>query len=184
MEENYLETIWSAVSGITAWVRLLWLAGFTENKLNKLLEIDDDFRRLAFKEQKLHGQWLLENMPKNHTEALKIFPEAKDIVETKLRNSKQQRFGRELIAQAESADILKIIGAYLNLRKSGSDRFLARCPFHDDKNPSLVVYVKTQSFYCFGCGAGGGVIKFLMEMEGLSFKEAVISLAKFNSNQK
>ncbi|MFQ5382509.1 MAG: CHC2 zinc finger domain-containing protein [Dehalococcoidia bacterium] len=56
-------------------------------------------------------------------------------------------------------------------------RFVARCPFHEDEHPSLVVYPETRSFHCFGCGAAGDVIDFLRRKEGLGFKEALDRLA-------
>lgn len=58
------------------------------------------------------------------------------------------------------------------LLRSGS-RMTGRCPFHDDKNPSLVVYPETRSFYCFGCSASGDVIDFVRRMDGLGFRAAL-----------
>jgi DNA primase len=73
-----------------------------------------------------------------------------------------------------------IIAQYLSLRRSGRT-FVGRCCFHDDRVPSLVIYPATQSFYCFGCGMGGDVLRFLMTVEGLGFAEALKVLARFTT---
>ena len=73
-------------------------------------------------------------------------------------------------------DIVRTVGEYVRLRKAGT-RFVGLCPFHTEKTPSFGV--NPRGFYkCFGCGAGGDVIKFVMEVEGLSFWEALKSLAE------
>lgn len=64
------------------------------------------------------------------------------------------------------------IAKYLPLRRSGAN-FVANCPFHEDRNPSFVVFPRTQTFYCFGCREHGDVLTFLMRMEHLSFPEAL-----------
>lgn len=75
-------------------------------------------------------------------------------------------------------DIVRTVGEYVRLRKAGT-RFVGLCPFHTEKTPSFGV--NPRGFYkCFGCGAGGDVIKFVMEVEGLSFWEALKSLAERN----
>ena len=74
-------------------------------------------------------------------------------------------------------DIVSVISRYVKLKKRGRN-FVGLCPFHDDKNPSFVVSPEKQIFHCFGCGASGDVIKFLMRIEGIDFKEAVRILAK------
>jgi len=68
--------------------------------------------------------------------------------------------------------IENLVGRYVELRPSGV-RYVARCPFHEDRRPSFVVYPETQSFYCFGCREHGDVLSFLMRVEHLSFGEAV-----------
>jgi len=74
------------------------------------------------------------------------------------------------------ADLREIISDYLPLKKSGS-RYRALCPFHAEKTPSFYVDAEKQLFYCFGCGAGGDVFKFLMLYEKLEFPEALRTLA-------
>lgn len=71
-----------------------------------------------------------------------------------------------------------LVGRYLPLRRSGKN-FVARCPFHDDRNPSFAVYPETQSFYCFGCNASGDMLSFLMRVEHLTFVEALKVLRQF-----
>ncbi len=70
-----------------------------------------------------------------------------------------------------------VIGSYASLKRSGHDH-VALCPFHSEKTPSFHVYTDTQSFYCFGCGAGGDVITFIKRIENLSYIEAVRLLAQ------
>lgn len=74
-------------------------------------------------------------------------------------------------------DIEDIISSYVSLKREGRNR-KGLCPFHSEKTPSMVVYNDTQSFYCFGCGAGGDVITFIMKIENLEYVEAVKFLAQ------
>lgn len=76
--------------------------------------------------------------------------------------------------------IEQLIGQYLSLRRSGRT-YMGRCIFHDDHVPSFAVYPDTQSFYCFGCGIGGDVLRFLMEAEHLTFREALNVVAQDTS---
>ncbi|MDR2614718.1 MAG: DNA primase, partial [Candidatus Accumulibacter sp.] len=73
-------------------------------------------------------------------------------------------------------DIVDLIDAYLPLRKAGAD-YAACCPFHSEKTPSFTVSPGKQFYHCFGCGAHGTAIGFLMEYSGLGFVEAVRELA-------
>lgn len=74
------------------------------------------------------------------------------------------------------SDIEHIVSGYVQLKKKG--RYLSGlCPFHSEKSPSFFVYPQTQSFYCFGCGAGGDVITFIRQIENLEYMEAVRFLA-------
>src|SRR5215831_9413515 len=73
-------------------------------------------------------------------------------------------------------DIVETVGKYVHLSKNG--KYLkGLCPFHSEKTPSFTVTPEKQIFHCYGCGKGGNVIKFVMEMEGESFPEAVKRLA-------
>jgi DNA primase len=74
-------------------------------------------------------------------------------------------------------DIVDLVSEYLPLKKSGRN-FKACCPFHSEKTPSFVVSPQKQIFHCFGCGQGGGVFQFLMQVEKINFPEAVEILAK------
>lgn len=75
------------------------------------------------------------------------------------------------------SDIEQIVSSYVPLKKKG--RYLTGlCPFHSEKTPSFFVYPQTQSFYCFGCGAGGDVITFIRRIENLEYMEAVRLLAE------
>ena len=77
-----------------------------------------------------------------------------------------------------SVDIVSVVGEYVRLRRSGANRYMGLCPFHNEKSPSFTVHVVHQFYKCFSCGAGGDVVKFVMEKEGLSFHEALKSLAE------
>lgn len=76
----------------------------------------------------------------------------------------------------EAADIVEVISAHTDLRRSGT-RHTGLCPFHDERTPSFSVDAAAKLYHCFGCGAGGDVIRFVEEKEGLSFPDAVESLA-------
>ena len=76
----------------------------------------------------------------------------------------------------QRSNIVDIIGSYISLQKAGSN-YKGLCPFHSEKTPSFVVYPASNSFYCFGCGAGGGVFAFIMKAENLDFTGAVELLA-------
>lgn len=78
-----------------------------------------------------------------------------------------------------SVDIVHVVGGYVRLKRAGSGpRYTGLCPFHQEKTPSFSVHSTHQFYKCFGCGAGGDVIKFVMEIERLTFWEAVKLLAE------
>jgi DNA primase len=78
----------------------------------------------------------------------------------------------------EKARIDEVISAYVTLRNAGGGNMKGLCPFHDEKSPSFNVTPSRGLFHCFGCGVGGDVIKFVMEMDGLGFSETVERLAE------
>ena len=78
----------------------------------------------------------------------------------------------------EKARIDDVISAYVTLRNAGGGNMKGLCPFHDEKSPSFNVTPARGLFHCFGCGVGGDVIKFVMEMDGLGFTETVERLAE------
>jgi DNA primase len=77
-----------------------------------------------------------------------------------------------LSAVQQRLDIVDVVGSYVSLKKQGRN-LTGLCPFHNEKTPSFSVSPEKQIFYCFGCHKGGNALKFLMEIEGLSFPEAV-----------
>jgi DNA primase len=77
----------------------------------------------------------------------------------------------------ERATIDEVVGEHLQLKRAGGGSLKGLCPFHDEKSPSFHVTPARQLFYCFGCGAGGDVIKFVQDIDHLSFSEAVELLA-------
>lgn len=76
----------------------------------------------------------------------------------------------------QSSNIIDIIGEYVDLKRSGSS-YKGLCPFHNEKTPSFTVDDKKQLFHCFGCGAGGDVVSFIMQKEDLSYPESLKFLA-------
>ena len=89
----------------------------------------------------------------------------------------------ELIAEEklneirQAVDIVDVISDYVQLKKQGRNYF-GLCPFHGENSPSFSVSPDKQIFHCFGCGAGGNVFTFLMELENISFQEAAVKLAE------
>jgi len=87
-------------------------------------------------------------------------------------------FPDEFLYQLKLANpVDSVISSYVNLKRSGHDA-VGLCPFHSEKTPSFHVYNDTQSFYCFGCGAGGDVITFIKRIENLEYIEAIKLLAQ------
>lgn len=83
----------------------------------------------------------------------------------------------EFLYQLRMANPIETVaGSYLNLIRRGHN-YVCLCPFHSEKTPSCTIFTDNQNFYCFGCGAGGDVITFIMRMENLNFREAVNFLA-------
>jgi DNA primase len=89
-----------------------------------------------------------------------------------------ERIAEEKINQIrQSVDIVEIISEYVQLKKQGRNYF-GLCPFHGENSPSFSVSTDKQIYHCFGCGAGGNVFSFLMELEGITFLEAAVKLAE------
>jgi DNA primase len=86
--------------------------------------------------------------------------------------ARRSQFKADIQRLKDAVRIERVIGEYVDLKPSGRI-LMGRCCFHDDHNPSLAVYPEGQTFHCFGCGKGGDVITFLMELEGFSFREAL-----------
>jgi DNA primase len=88
------------------------------------------------------------------------------------------RVGQDKIEEVRSrADIVEIVGAHVRLKRAGRN-FVGLCPFHNEKTPSFTVNAERGFFPCFGCGAGGTAFDFVMRIEGLTFPEALQSLAR------
>ena len=88
------------------------------------------------------------------------------------------QFGDSKVEEVRArADIIEIIGSHVRLRRAGRN-FVGLCPFHNEKTPSFSVNAERGFFHCFGCGVGGSAFDFIMRVEGLTFGEALRSLAK------
>ena len=78
----------------------------------------------------------------------------------------------------ERNDIVDVVSGYVRLSKKSGSNMFGLCPFHSEKTPSFSVSPDKQIYHCFGCGKGGGVINFIMEIENLGFRDAVEFLAR------
>src|SRR3954462_7185247 len=78
----------------------------------------------------------------------------------------------------QQADIVRIVGDYVTLKKTGAQNFGGLCPFHKEKTPSFSVHATKQFFHCFGCGASGDVFSFVQKIENITFPEAVRAVAQ------
>jgi DNA primase len=78
----------------------------------------------------------------------------------------------------QQADIVRIVGEYVKLRKAGTQNFSGLCPFHGEKTPSFSVHATRQFFHCFGCGVSGDVFAFVQKIENITFPEAVRAVAQ------
>lgn len=105
---------------------------------------------------------------------------------------KLTRYSEEFIEELKnSVDMVDLVSNYLELKRSG-DRYKGLCPFHNEKTPSFFVNPDNHFYHCFGCGAGGDVINFVMEIENITFSESIkllaersgIELPDLNDNQR
>src|SRR5438477_9764646 len=78
----------------------------------------------------------------------------------------------------QQADIVRIIGDYVKLKKAGAQNFSGLCPFHGEKTPSFSVHATRQFYHCFGCGVSGDVFSFVQKIENITFPEAVRMVAQ------
>ncbi len=78
----------------------------------------------------------------------------------------------------QQADIVRIVGDYVKLKKAGAQNYSGLCPFHDEKTPSFSVHATRQFYHCFGCGASGDVFSFVQKVENITFPEAVRVVAQ------
>jgi DNA primase len=78
----------------------------------------------------------------------------------------------------QQADIVRVIGDYVKLKKAGAQNYSGLCPFHNEKTPSFSVHATRQFFHCFGCGASGDVFTFVQKLENVTFPESVRAVAQ------
>ena len=78
----------------------------------------------------------------------------------------------------QQADIVRIVGDYVKLKKAGAQNYSGLCPFHSEKTPSFSVHATRQFYHCFGCGASGDVFSFVQKVENITFPEAVRPIAQ------
>ena len=77
----------------------------------------------------------------------------------------------------DAVDFVDLVGSRVELRKAGARRYEGLCPFHDERTPSFGIDPLEKLYHCFGCGVGGDVFKWVMEIESVSFVEALELLA-------
>jgi DNA primase len=78
----------------------------------------------------------------------------------------------------QQADIVRIVGDYVKLKKAGAQNYSGLCPFHNEKTPSFSVHATRQFYHCFGCGVSGDVFSFVQRVENITFPEAVRTVAQ------
>src|ERR1700674_4330456 len=78
----------------------------------------------------------------------------------------------------QQADIVRVVGDYVKLKKAGSQNYSGLCPFHNEKTPSFSVHATRQFYHCFGCGVSGDVFSFVQKIENVTFPEAVRAVAQ------
>jgi len=83
---------------------------------------------------------------------------------------------KEIVKQ--QADIVRVVGGYIKLKKAGAQNYSGLCPFHDEKTPSFSVHATRQFYHCFGCGVSGDVFSFVQKIENVTFPEAVRAVAQ------
>jgi DNA primase len=81
-------------------------------------------------------------------------------------------------ALKQQADIVRVVGDYVKLKKAGAQNYSGLCPFHNEKTPSFSVHATRQFFHCFGCGVSGDVFSFVQKVENITFSEAVRLIAQ------
>ena len=165
---------------------------------NKIVELADriqDLRFHIFKLQKLKKQYesegrendarMTEFFVEDHKKEITLLQKKLEWQNLKLSSLIDKDASDKLIDWKKRIELIKftlpieqVVGKYVKLRKSGN-KFTGKCPFHDDRNPSFVVYPETSTFYCFGCQKSGDIFTFVMEIEKLSFKEAVELLSRY-----
>lgn len=172
---NDLYALWSAMPRTAGWLRRLWLTGaYTEEELEEIERIDDEFLTLAREEEAEHRKWMREL---SRTDWLSVFPEARHLVKKVSRS--QKRFRAQLEA-ARGVDLQEVVEEYVELRRSGAWRWAGLCPFHEEKSASFVVFTNDDHYYCFGCHEYGDAITFIRRLEELTFKQAVRVLYEYS----
>ena len=78
----------------------------------------------------------------------------------------------------QQADIVRVVGEYVKLKKAGAQNYSGLCPFHSEKTASFSVHATRQFFHCFGCGTSGDVFSFMQKIENITFPEAVRAVAQ------
>lgn len=178
-KRSKLVTIWECVSNTPGWLRVLWLTKlYSDEELNELDRIDDEFRAFAREEENKHRKWLRDELPKTQQGWLKIFPEAKKLIPRKKQKS-QRRFD-EMLEVARDVDLEDVVSEYIGLRRGGIHRMVGLCPFHQEKTPSFVVFTDEPHYHCFGCHEHGDAINFVRKIKNLSFKTAVRVLYEYS----
>jgi len=175
-----LYTTWKYLSSIPGWLRLLWVTKeYSEEELTELELIDDEFLRVASEEKKKWLAWKRENLPRTAHDWLEVFPEAEHLVPKVKKSERNFQKQKEI---ARNVDLVDVAEEYTTLQRSGMYSMVGLCPLpsHNEKTPSFNIYTDSNHYYCYGCHEHGDAIKFIREVEKLTFKQAVRTLYRYS----
>ncbi len=147
-----------------------------EEKQGLINIIKDEIKKIR-KEIKAKDQWFCKLFLKHTfiTDLLLVEKQISYFLHLKYLSEyhgKNKEEWQEKVDRALEYPIEEIVCRDITLRRSGQN-LIGRCPLHEEKTPSFYIYLKNNSFYCFGCSTGGNVINYVMKRQNISFKEAV-----------
>ncbi len=106
------------------------------------------------------------------------FAQTGDLSQYEISDTSMANPGDFAYTVKQQADIVRVIGDYIKLKKAGAQNYSGLCPFHGEKTPSFSVHATRQFYHCFGCGVSGDVFSFVQKMENITFPEAVRAVAQ------
>lgn len=146
----------------------------------KIDEFDGEIKKLnskKFKKDKFFFETFILPMIDDYQKQIRKFNWLKRKVIT-YNKAKFEKQHIDIDSLLKSVDLVDLVGRYVELRKNGKE-YKGLCPFHDEKTPSFFVNKEKGVYHCFGCGAKGNAIRFLMEQENLDFEQAIHELKNY-----